>query len=221
MNVDINLDAGEDAASLDSGREARLYQLVTRVSIACGAHAGDADSMRRAVALARAAGCIIGAHPGYPDREHFGRRRLDMPLADVTATVAEQVARLRDIAGEVAHVKPHGALYNSLADDPELALAVAAGVRRAAPEAALVGLAGSRGLAVWREAGFVVLAEGFADRRYLPSGALAPRGEPDVVLSDPAMAVAQARQLIAAGCDTLCVHGDNPAAETLLLALRE
>jgi 5-oxoprolinase (ATP-hydrolysing) subunit A len=236
MKWDINLDAGEDEASLASGREARLYKGVTRINVACGGHAGSETTMAEAVRLARAAGVVVGAHPSFPDRENFGRRVLTLAPGEVTRFVAEQVKALLVIcrAQRVAldHVKPHGALYNACASDESLARAIAEGVRQVSPSLALVGLAGSPCLEWWRKLGFRVLGEGFADRRYQKDGTLVPRSSPGAVLTDPEEAVAQASLLLQKGkvrtetgellslaCDTVCVHGDNAAAEKILDAL--
>jgi 5-oxoprolinase (ATP-hydrolysing) subunit A len=237
LNWDINLDAGEDPAVLASGLEARLYGLVTRVNLACGGHAGDEGSMRACLRLARKAGVLVGAHPSYPDRENFGRVALAVPSREVTRFTAHQVGKLAALAEEegvtLAHVKPHGALYNACAADAVLAEAIAEGVRQVSPGLTLVGLAGSRALAQWQRMGFEVLGEAFADRRYRADGSLVPRSRPGAVLT-AAEASDQARGLLASGtvrteegtelavrCDTLCVHGDNPEAEGILRLLRK
>lgn len=235
--VDLNLDAGEDAEALASGREARLYRLVRRVSIACGGHAGDLTSMATALRLARDAGALAGAHPSYPERAGFGRVALAVAPGDVARFVAEQVGALHELARRegvrLHHVKPHGALYNQCAGDEALAREIAEGVRAVDPSLALVGLAGSRALDVWRSAGHAVLGEAFADRRYRADGTLVPRSEKGAVLAEPEEVVRQVRALVrdgrvqaatgewvAVACETLCVHGDNPRAEALLEALR-
>lgn len=221
--IDLNLDAGEDPAALLDGREARLYGLVDRISIACGGHAGDARSMALAVELAMAVGVRLGAHPSYPDRARFGRVAMDLPPAHIADFVAAQVGALAAVAAargaRLVHVKPHGALYHRAAADREVAAAVAEGVARVDRALALVGPAGGAALDEWRSAGFAVLGEGFADRAYREDGALVPRGEKGAVLADPEAALAQARRLLSR-CDTLCVHGDNPAAEAILLRLQ-
>jgi 5-oxoprolinase (ATP-hydrolysing) subunit A len=222
---DLNLDAGEDPVALSNGSEARLYALVTRVNIACGGHAGDESSMRQAVRLAREAGAVIGAHPSYPDREHFGRRTLSMAPEAVTRFVAEQVGLLKAICesegGALIHVKPHGALYNACAGDEPLATAIAEGVRQIDSGLVLVGLAGSKCLGVWKRLGFAVLGEGFADRGYRADGTLVPRTEPGALITDPVVAASQAKRLLQSGkAQTVCVHGDNPAAEAILKTIR-
>jgi UPF0271 protein len=237
MKVDLNLDAGEDLAALKDGREERLYRLVTRVNIACGGHAGDAASMELAVELAARHGLAIGAHPSYPDKANFGRVALDIPPAGVTVFTAGQMDALKQICDRrgvrLGHVKAHGMLYNQLAGSPALAAAFADGVAKVDKHCVLIGLAGSRALELWRAMGFQVMGEAFADRRYRADGTLVPRAEPGAVIAEPAAAAEQAESLLLRAearaangktvhirCQTLCVHGDNPAAEALLKAIR-
>ena len=238
--IDLNADMGEVPDLVADGTEAAIMDCLSSVNVACGAHAGDAATMQATVRAARARGLAIGAHPGYPDREHFGRRPLRLPLATVAATVAEQVGRLdallRTEGGALTHVKPHGALYNQAAADEALAEAVARGVGDALGDRArtilLVGLAGSAGLDAWERIGFRVAPEGFVDRRYEPDGSLRARRHPDALLSDPeeaaaqALALARERRVVAhdgsqVGVDatTLCLHGDTPGAARFAAAV--
>jgi UPF0271 protein len=197
--------------------------LITSANIACGFHAGDAPAAQAALALAARHGVRAGAHPSFPDREHFGRAEMQRPADQVFADLLYQVGALAALARAVgvglSHVKPHGALYNQACRDDALA--------RPVVEAAalfglpLVALPGSRleALAAGR---CPFLAEGFADRRYLPDGNLVPRSRPDAFVEDPAEAVHQAEWLIRErGVRTLCVHGDNPQALAFVRALRE
>jgi UPF0271 protein len=224
--VDLNADFGEAVDEKGWTGEERLLSLVTSVSIACGGHAGDRASMRRAVAAAARRGVAVGAHPSYPDRDGFGRRPMRMPAEVLRAAVGVQVAALAGIAAElgvaVGHVKPHGALYHAAGRDPEVAAAVAAGVAAAGGEGwVLVGQAGSPGLAAWQRLGWRVAAEGFVDRRYEADGSLRDRAVAGAVLDDPAEAAAQAVELARRGdVATLCVHGDNPQAVALVAAVR-
>jgi UPF0271 protein len=236
-SIDLNADVGEIPSALVDGTEARLIGLVSSVNIACGGHAGDAASMRAVVELAQRYGVVIGAHPGYPDPDGFGRRALSLPLDELERSIASQVEELVEIAAglgaRVAHVKPHGALYNVAAVDEKVAGAIARGVQTWRESVFLVGLAGSRMLEVWRRAGFEVSAEAFADRRYEPDGTLRSRREQDALITDPAAAAQQAVDIVLHGhalaatgtpvpiaADTLCVHGDTPAAAEILLAIR-
>jgi UPF0271 protein len=248
VRIDLNCDVGEIPALIADGTDDRLLARVTSANIACGGHAGDDATMRATIASALRHGCAVGAHPGYDDPAHFGRRRLDLPLDRVSGLVRDQVARLRAIAAAagaaLVHVKPHGALYNAAADDRALAAAIAAGVRAgagagpggAAPAAGgpiLVGLAGSASLEVYAGSGFRVAAEAFADRRYEPDGRLRSRALAGALLAAPEAAAAQAvaivregrviasdGSMVAVAADTLCVHGDTPGAERIAEAVR-
>lgn len=229
--IDLNADLGEGGAV-----DAELLALVSSANIACGGHAGDEASMRRTVALAMQHGVALGAHPSHPDREHFGRRALDRSPAQVRDDVLAQVQALAAIAqgqgARLRHVKPHGALYNQAATDPDLADAVAQAVREVDPSLALMGLAdGAMAQAAQRQ-GLVFIAEAFADRGYLPSGRLMPRGQAGAVLG-LREAVAQAQSVVLHGrvplpeggfwpvrAHSLCVHGDGAEALPLMQALR-
>lgn len=226
-SIDLNGDLGEGC-----GDDAALMPWLTSANIAGGAHAGDAATMARAVALAREHGVAVGAHPGYADREHFGRRELGLPPERIRTLVLDQLAALRRLA-PVRHVKPHGALYNRAARDRAAAEAIAAAVAATDPSIVLFGLAGSLLLEAGREAGLRVAAEGFADRTYQADGSLTPRTRPDALIHDPEEAVAQSLRLALEGrvratdgswvtlaVDTLCVHGDGPEAVALASRLR-
>jgi 5-oxoprolinase (ATP-hydrolysing) subunit A len=189
--------------------------------VACGFHAGDAVTARGTLRLAAAHGVRVGAHPGYADRENFGRRELDLPADRILDECLYQIGALAALARaeglKLGYVKPHGALYNQACRDEAVA--------RPVVEAAaffglpLLGLPGSRlGAAAAGRVPFV--AEGFADRRYQPDGSLVPRSRPDAFVTDPAEAAAQAERLLERGVRTLCVHGDNPQAVAFLRELR-
>ncbi|MGA2326774.1 MAG: 5-oxoprolinase subunit PxpA [Bryobacteraceae bacterium] len=216
----LNADVGERPEALADGSEEALLRLLDWANIACGGHAGDDHSMRQVSALCRSLGVQVGAHPGYPDRERFGREELGLPPEAIAALVFEQVRALGRIAGQVRHVKPHGALYNTAVRDPSVAAAIATGAARWSRDVTLVGLAGSRMIEVWRGQGFVVVEEAFADRRYLPDGTLRPRRFPDALITAPKEAAAQARRL-AATAGTLSVHSDTPGALDIARAVRE
>lgn len=218
--IDLNADLGEGGTA-----DAELLAWVTSANIACGGHAGSEPTMRRSIELARAAGVAIGAHPGYEDPEHFGRRAMTLPLAEVTDLVQRQVEKLNALATEAGarlhHVKPHGALYNQAVRDPLLVAAVVEGITRVAPGCILYALPGSALAAAGRMAGLTVHAEGFADRRYRDDGSLMPRGEPGAVIKEVEAAVAQALEIAASGnIDTLCIHGDGATAVAMLRAVR-
>ena len=238
IRIDLNSDVGEIPALWADGSEARLLALMSSANIACGGHAGDAQTMAAVVALCRQLGVAVGAHPSYPDREHFGRRQLSISSAQIEAAVASQVGALTDIAAAqgvvVRHVKPHGALYNAAARDADIAAAIAHGVGAWRDRIVLIGLAGSEMLATWRREGFRVAAEAFADRRYEPDGSLRSRQHADALILDPATAAQQAIAIavhhqvlsvtgaaIGIAADTLCLHGDTPGAVVLAQSVRQ
>lgn len=235
--VDLNADVGEEPDGLDLA----VVPWVTTVHVACGFHAGDPATMRRAVAAAVEAGVAVGAHPSYPDRDHFGRRELDRAPDRVAEDVAYQVGALCGVAraagAAVTSVKPHGALYHRMAADEACAAAVARAVAAVDPGLALVvpatlddRSAAGRALAV---AGPALRREAFCDRAYLADGSLAPRQEQGALLADAGPAAAQAVAIVCGGqvvatdgtavalrADTLCVHGDTPGAALVAGAVR-
>ena len=220
--IELNADIGEGQDDV------ALMAYIARASIACGGHFGDAASMRAALLRCAEHGVAAGAHPSYPDRASFGRRRLAASPDEVMRWVAEQTETLADAAARLglvlAHVKPHGALYNDAAADAALAQAVAEGVARVDPRLAVVGLSGSHLVSAALAAGLGALNEAFADRRYHASGRLVSRETPDAVITEPEAAAAQAfalavgAPLAAEGgaarikAETLCVHSDTANA---------
>jgi len=220
MTIDINCDMGEILQAVDDGTEESIMPNLTSVNIACGGHAGDEYTMRRTVEQARRHSLAIGAHPGYPDRVNFGRLELDIPFDDLEHSITAQIAALARIANDIVHVKPHGALYNQAVRNRGLAAAIARGVARFSRDVVLVGLAGSPMLDVFRDAGFKVAPEGFADRRYEPDGTLRSRKFDDALIRDPAQAAAQALEIVQAGrACTICIHGDTPGAPAIAAAV--
>lgn len=218
--IDINADLGEGGA-----HDAELLDLVTSANIACGGHAGSEEIMRRTIQLAIERGVALGAHPGYEDRENFGRREMDLPLEEVTALIERQIRVLANFATEAGarlhHVKPHGALYNQASRDALLAAAVIEGVMRVSRGLIIYAMPHSELAKAARSAGMTLWAEGFADRRYRDDGSLVPRSEPGAVIEDVGEAVAQALQLAGNGIvQTICVHGDGPDAVDFLRAIR-
>jgi UPF0271 protein len=237
VHIDLNVDAGEALTPKEELVELALIPLVSSINIACGAHAGDAGSMRRLVAVAQSQGVNIGAHPGYPDPANRGRQPMTLAPDAVRRLVRDQVATLAAVAEErgarLAHVKPHGALYNQAAVDRSLAAAIARGVHDVDPSYRLVGLEGSCLLEEGRAAGLQVWSESFVDRAYTADGTLVPRHEPGALLTDPTLAVTQALTMLLTGFvraadgvsrvavqpDTLCVHADTPGAIDLVRRL--
>lgn len=219
--VDLNLDLGELP-----NEPAELYALATVVNVACGGHAGDVKSMARAVSFALARGAKIAAHPSYPDREGFGRVKLELPPEAIAETVRSQCAALASIASKmgarVGRVKAHGALYHAAQGDASIARAVIDGATDALgrdvivmgpPSGALADEAHARSLAYERE--------GFADRGLRDDGSLVPRGEPGALLDDPRACSKQALALAGSGgVETICVHGDGPRALDVARAVR-
>jgi UPF0271 protein len=237
MKIDLNCDMGE-REDLAHGVQEALLESVTSANIACGAHAGSEALMRLTLRQALAHGVAVGAHPGYPDRENFGRVPLRIPLDELEASVEEQIRALTKLATEegvrVTYVKAHGALYNQAAQDAKLAQLIARATARVSGELALMGLAGSPALGLWAAAGFRVIPEAFADRRYESDGSLRPRRLAGAVLSSPAEAAEQALRMVTRGeaiasdgspiaihARTLCVHGDSPGAVQIARAIKE
>ena len=237
-SIDLNCDMGELPEAVAGGAQESLMPHLTSVNVACGGHAGDEQKMRRTIEQALRSKLAIGAHPGYADRAHFGRVELHLPEKEIADTVFEQVRTLAEVAAEcgaaITHVKAHGALYNQAARDPAIARGIAHGVARWRRDVVLVGLAGSLMLDVFREAGFTVAAEAFADRRYEPDGTLRSREFPDALILDPTEAAEQAVRIAERGsvfaCDgtevvvnaeTICIHGDTPGAPQIAAAVAQ
>jgi 5-oxoprolinase (ATP-hydrolysing) subunit A len=221
IRVLLNVDLGEFPDEPDL-----LYEYAHLANIACGGHAGDDASMRRAVERCRANQTRIGAHPSYPDREAFGRRARTISPDALRRTVAEQCARLASIAAELAttvtFMKPHGALYHAVIEETDLAEAVVAGAAEAIGEPFVV-VGPSRGklAAASARAGLEYAREGFADRATSADGTLVPRGNAGALLVDPEACAARARSLALRGdIETVCVHGDTPGAVSLARAVR-
>jgi 5-oxoprolinase (ATP-hydrolysing) subunit A len=225
--MDLNCDMGESFGAYPLGQDAAVMPFITSANIACGYHAGDPLVMAATVALALRHGVAIGAHPGHPDLQGFGRRSMELTPGEVEAMTLYQVAALAGFAraagAELAHVKPHGALYNQAAKDLALARAVARGVAKFSSQLILVGLAGSALIAAGEEARLRTASEAFPDRAYNPDGSLRSRKLPGALLEDPGEVLAHAMQLARAGIrvesgsqshfipvDTLCLHGDHP-----------
>ena len=222
MIIDLNCDMGELE---DAAQTAALMEFVTSANVACGAHAGDEHTMARTIRLALLRGVRVGAHPGYPDRENFGRIRMPMSPAEIERSVRAQIERLAEVAeplgAPIVHIKPHGALYNVAARDHETARAIGRAVAGWNPGAVLFGLAGSAAPDLWREMGLPVAGEAFADRRYEADGSLRPRTFADALITSPPEAAAQAVRLARqSNVQTICVHGDTPGAVAVLKACR-
>jgi UPF0271 protein len=235
--VDLNGDIGESFGVYVIGDDAALLDSLSSANIACGFHAGDPSTMRRTVRLALEKGVAVGAHPGYPDLQGFGRREMAVTPQEAHDLTLYQVAALAGIAkaegAALEHVKPHGALYNQAATNPELADAVARAVQAADPALILFGLSGSELIRAGERIGLRTASEVFADRACRSDGSLASRRLPGAFIEDPGEAAARAARMIREGCvatldgteiavraDTLCVHGDNPRALAFARSIR-
>lgn len=227
--IDLNADVGEATTPEHLETEAALIRVATSVNVACGGHAGDETSMRRAIALAAASGCAIGAHPSYPDLEGFGRRKIDITPDALRDSLVEQIAALGRVASElgarISHVKPHGALYHAASENDRIARSIFDAASAWDPAMALVGAAGSRAVAWWRAWGARVIAEAFADRAYAPDGRLLPREAPAALIVSPGLAAEQAVSVavrasvravdgtrVEVVAQTICLHADTPGA---------
>jgi UPF0271 protein len=237
-SIDLNCDMGESFGAWTMGRDAELMDFVSSVNIACGFHAGDPTVMRRTVETAVRKNVAVGAHPGYPDLQGFGRRAMTFSPQEVLDMVLYQAAALKGICeasgARLHHVKPHGALYNTAAKDRALANAIARAVKSLDPGLILYGLSGSLLISEAEAEGLRTASEVFADRTYQPDGSLTPRSQPGALISNAGAAAAQALQMIeeqsvaaATGenvplrAETVCVHGDGEKAVEFAMAIRE
>jgi len=232
ITIDVNCDMGEGC-----GNDAELMKYISSANVACGFHAGDLQTMRTTVGLALEYGVAIGAHPGYPDRENFGRLPMKLSPKEIFDIVSEQILSLERVCSEsgevLQHVKPHGALYNRAAKDAELAAAIAEAVLHFDRRLILYGLSGSFLISEAEKVGLRCASEVFADRTYQPDRSLTPRSESNALIIDDGAAVAQALQMIRSGtvtavnggaitikADTLCVHGDGAHSVDFATAIR-
>lgn len=236
-SIDINSDLGESFGAWSMGDDDAMLDIVTSANVACGFHAGDPAGILRTLKAAAARQVSIGAHVSYPDKVGFGRRNMDVASDELTADVIYQIGALQGLAQAagtcVSYVKPHGALYNTIAHDRRQALAVIAAIRAVDPGLVLVALAGSSLIELAREEGLTCVAEAFADRAYTPEGTLVSRREPGAVLHDPQLIAQRMLRLVEEGtleaidgsitriqADSICVHGDSPAAVAMARELR-
>jgi len=237
MRVDLNCDMGESFGRYRIGADEALMPFITSANIACGYHAGDPLVMARTVRLAIEHGVGVGAHPGFPDLMGFGRRQMQLAPEEIENYILYQIGALAAFARaagvELAHVKPHGALYNMAAKDAELARAIVRGIECFSKELIVVCLAGSAMVEAAEEAGLHVAREGFADRAYNPDGTLRSRRLPGALIEDPKVAAERAIRMVRDGVvvahtgeeillrvDTICVHGDTPTAVEIAKTIR-
>lgn len=237
-SIDLNSDLGESFGVWRLGDDAAMLAIVTSANVACGFHAGDPSTLRLVCAAAVAHGVTIGAQVAYPDLAGFGRRFLDIDPGELRDAVLYQLGALDAFAqvagGEVAYVKPHGALYHATVDGEDQARAVVAAAAEYDPSLAILGLPGSALLLAADAAGLEAVPEAFADRAYLGDGRLVPRREPGAVLAEPSAVAARAVRMavdhevvavdgsvIEVRARSLCVHGDTPGAVELARAVRD
>lgn len=232
-HIDLNADLGEGAPC-----DEQLLQIVSSANIACGGHAGDAETMALTIRSAIANGVAVGAHPGYPDRDGFGRESGFMRGDALYESLTEQVTALADIAAELGtrlvHVKPHGALYNDAVHNRDLADVIARVTAEAPGEPAFMGMANTELEFAADRHGLIFIAEAFVDRAYEPDATLVSRKEPGAVHENLSVATTQAVRLAESGettartgevvnvrADTLCIHGDTPGAAEKARAVRD
>lgn len=238
MQIDLNSDLGEGFGPWSMGDDAAMLALVTSANIACGGHASDPETMFKTLVLAAERNVSVGAHPGYNDRNGFGRRVIPMTPEEIERMVAAQVGALIGVASltsaPVRYVKPHGALANLAARDAEVARAILSAVRSVDPSLAILAISGTAVEQVAKSAGAQVYSEIFADRAYLSSGQLVPRSHPDAVIHDAGAAAERLLAFLETGempvidgepiqlaAHSICVHGDTPGAVDMAAVVRQ
>lgn len=238
MQIDLNSDLGESFGPWTMGDDATMLSLVNSANIACGGHASDPETMFKTLSLAKQHGVMVGAHPGYNDREGFGRRVIPMAPDEIGRMVAAQIGALVSVAAlvpvKVRYVKPHGALGNLAARDPDVARAIAATILKIDPTLAVLAISGTCLEHAARDAGLTVFSEIFADRGYLSTGQLVPRGTPGAMIHDAEEAAARLIAFLKNGkmpvidgdpiplaAHSICVHGDGPAAVAMAREIRQ
>lgn len=236
--IDLNSDLGESFGPWPMGDDAAMLSLVTSANIACGFHAGDPAGILRTLSEAARRGVSVGAHVGYRDLVGFGRRNMDPSSAELVADTIYQIGALQGLAHaagtRVTYVKPHGALYNTIASDARQAADVIAGIKAIDPDLVLMALSGAPIVEQARASGLTVVCEAFADRAYNADGSLVNRRLPGAVIHDPAAVAARMLRLVREGviaavdgtdirleAQSICIHGDTPAAVAIARHLRE
>lgn len=236
--MDLNSDLGESFGAWSMGDDAAMLDIVSSANVACGFHAGDAAGILSTLKAAKARGVVVGAHVAYRDLAGFGRRNMDVASSDLVADVIYQIGALQGLAQAagtaVKYVKPHGALYNTIAHDRRQATDVINAILAIDSSLVLMALAGSPLIGWARDAGLSVVAEAFADRAYTPSGALVSRREAGAVLHDEALIAQRMLTLVREGvieavdgsmvrvdADSICVHGDSPGAVAIARKIRQ
>ena len=238
MTMDLNSDLGESFGAWSMGDDAAMLDIVSSANVACGFHAGDPAGILKTLKEAKARNVVVGAHIAYPDLVGFGRRNMDIGSSDLIASCIYQIGALQGLAQAagttVKYVKPHGALYNKIAQDKRQASDVITAMLALDKNLTLLALAGSPLIQWARDAGLNVVAEAFADRAYTPQGELVSRTLPGAVLHDEALITERMLNLVREGtlqaidgstvrieADSICVHGDSPGAVSIARNLRQ
>ncbi|RLJ59175.1 UPF0271 protein [Litoreibacter meonggei] len=236
--IDLNSDLGESFGPWNMGDDAAMLSIVSSANIACGGHASDPETMYQTLRLAHENGVRVGAHPGYNDREGFGRRIIPMLPVEIGRMVAAQIGALQAMSAmagtKVRYVKPHGALGNLAAADRDVANAIIAAVQKIDPQLSILAISGMQLEQAARVAGMQVYSEVFADRGYLSNGQLVPRGQEGAMIHDPCEAAERLLAFLETGlmpvidgdpikldAQSICVHGDSPDAVAMAHAIRE
>lgn len=235
--MDLNADLGEAYGCWRLGDDAAMMEIITSANIACGGHAGDPETMYQAVMSARENNVVIGAHPGFADKEGFGRRRLPLTMSEIERLVATQIGALIGAAAlagaKVAYVKPHGALANWAAEDEAVAQANVNAIRAVSADLAVLAISGSAFDTCARRNGLKTYSEIFADRAYDERGLLVPRSNPNAMITEESVAAARLLRFFETGlmpaagggevhlrADSICIHGDTPSAHLTACSLR-
>lgn len=239
LKVDLNSDLGESYGRYTIGNDAAIIPLISSANVACGFHAGDPEVLIQTVEMVKESGKTgLGAHPGFPDRQGFGRRYMDMTADEVRALVLYQVAVVDGIGQmyglKLNHVKPHGALYNATFNDEDLAMTIASAVKEYNPDLKLMGLSGHNLVKAGEKVGLQVVNEVFADRAYNPDGTLVSRRQEGAMITDTDQALERVIQMVSQGrvesingelidiqADSICVHGDGEKALDFVKAIRQ
>lgn len=236
--IDLNADLGEGYGPWAMGDDAAMMQIVTSANIACGGHAGDPETMAATLQIAKDRGVSVGAHPGYADREGFGRRVIPMEPDAIARMCAAQIGALMGVAAQVgvrvAYVKPHGALANLAARDRTVADAIVGAVKQIDPQLAYLAISGTESETAARAAKLPVYSEIFADRGYLANGQLVPRGQEGAMIHDAAEAADRLVSFLQTGlmpvingdpiplnAHSICVHGDSAGAVAMAREVRD
>ena len=238
LKIDLNCDMGESFGAWTMGRDAELMSVVSSINVACGFHAGDASVMRQTVQTAIEKGVAVGAHPGFPDLQGFGRREMNLSAQEIFDAVLYQVSALKGICealgARLHHVKPHGALYNSAAKNPGKAAAIAEAVKAVDKNLVFYGLSGSFLISEARKINLKTASEVFADRTYQADGTLTPRNQPNALIHETEKAVRQILEMVktqsattinggtfSIKADTICIHGDGANALEFATAIKQ